>query len=394
MSVPETAARRFDGFTVCCFILGVCSLAAAGAVNPASGAWQAFALLAVGAVAALAAAAGYAMRFAVASWRPQRTTPKSRFMAYAVLLAMPGAFSGGMSWLAPAIAAALPVGLMAFYACEEAFTTRQRGFLSRRAQAFSLAGSVWILLLARPLLNWLGLFGESVMDWPVFAPLDLPVDEARGFAQLYGSILLLPLPCMVAMAELETRPLARCFWSANAAAAALGIALSFSRAAWLALGVEIVVLAILYRGRVGARILMAGAAAALAAALIVPGIAARFASIFDPGHATNIQRLQQWRVALDLLAESPFSGHGWGSFGALYAARSGTYYHWPHNLPLHIAMEGGLMALVLFFAWTTELKNVINRDYGSGTEARLKAAFRNAAVATVAGLLMFGMFDW
>lgn len=394
MSMPEMVRRRFDVFTVCCFILGACSLAAAGAVNPASGAWQAFALLAIGAVAALAAAAGYAMRFMVADWRPQRTNPKSRFMAYVVLLALPGAFGSGVPWLAPAIAAALPVGLLTFYACEEAFTRGQKGFLSRRAQAFSLVGIVWILLLGRPLLTWLGLFGESVMDWPVFAPLDLPVDEAHGFAQLYGSMLLLPLPCMVAMAELENRPLARCFWLASAAAAAIGIALSFSRAAWLGLGAEILALAILYRGRVGGWILAAGALAALAAALLVPGAVERFASMFNPWHATNIQRLQQWRVALDLLAESPFIGHGWGSFGALYATRAGTYYHWPHNLPLHIAMEGGLMALVLFFAWIMELRSVINRDYGSGPEARLKTAFRNAAVATVAGLLMFGMFDW
>jgi hypothetical protein len=388
------ARRGFDRFTAGCFLLGAWLLAAAGAADPATGSGLALGLLAGGAATAGAAALVYAFRFLAPAWRPVRTDPFGRFLAYALLLALPCVATSRAPWLSAAVAAGLLMGLLSYYALKEAFTADASGFLSQQTLLWGLAIGAWILMLGRVGLDRAGAFGEAVVDYPPFAPRDLPPGAGQGFAQLYGSMLLVPLPTLAAMALSDSGRRRRWLWAVTALAVVAGVALSFSRAAWLALAAQVAALALLRWRQGGGWILAATAVAGVVALIAVPGLLPRLATLFDTGHATNIQRMQQWRVALDLLAESPFTGHGWGSFGALYAARAGVFYHWPHNLPLHIAVEGGVPALAVFAAWVMELVGVVRRDYGAGSEARQRAAFRDAAVATVVGLLVFGLFDW
>lgn len=394
MSLKKIGRISFDYFTASCFLLGICFFAAAGAADPARGCLTGLALFVCGACAAGIAALAYVVRFARLDWRPQRTTIKNRFMIYGMLVGFPCVATSASPLLALVIATGLMAGIVSYYAFKEAFTAAWSGFLSRQTMAWGLAIAAWILLIGRVGLTELGMFGETVVDFPAFAPHDWSFSSGKGFAQVYGSMLLFPIPTMMIMALSDSNRSLRWFWGVTAAALLVAIVLSYSRAAWLALATQVLALALLRRRSGGWWMFAVAAVAGTALVLAVPDVFQRLATLFDAGHATNVQRIQQWRVALDLLRESPFTGHGWGSFGMLYEMRTGVFYHWPHNLPLHIAVEGGIPALVVFVAWLLELRVVIRRNYGQGMESNRLIAFRDAAVATLSGLLMFGMFDW
>ena len=58
-------------------------------------------------------------------------------------------------------------------------------------------------------------------------------------------------------------------------------------------------------------------------------------------------RVTQWRFALDLIQQRPVWGWGLRSFTQIYRDRMGVYIGHPHNLPLMLASEAGVPAMVL-----------------------------------------------
>ncbi len=394
MITPELARRCFDCFSAGCFVFGVLLFAAAGAADPAGGSILAMGLFFGGAAAAGAAALAYVVGLVFDKWRPQRTNPNNRFLVYALLMGLPCVATSMMPLFSLIIAAGMVCGLFSYYAFKEALSASHRGFLSQRTLVWSLALGAWVLLGGRVWLEHIGFFGESLLGFQPFAPHDFSHAAGGGFAQLYGSMLLFLMPVLTIMAFADESRFLGALWALTALATAFGVAFSFSRAAWLAMIAQIVVMALLRRKKDGLWILTLAAIFGLLVLIFIPGFQERFATLFDIAHPTNVQRLEQWRFGLELLRERPFAGIGWGSFGVLYEVRSGVFYHWPHNLFLHVAVEGGAPALVVFVAWIIELRAVLRRNYHNNADGRQKSAFRDAAVATLAGLFVFGMFDW
>ena len=120
---------------------------------------------------------------------------------------------------------------------------------------------------------------------------------------------------------------------------------TYSRGAWLALGLSVTVFSLLYNPR----LLLLMAAGSLAAAKLVPGIGTRLSYLFSASYVASSQRagrLALWQNALEKFLKDPLFGSGFGSFGGAVAARRipGSYYI--DNFYLKTLVESGLIGLL------------------------------------------------
>jgi O-antigen ligase len=131
------------------------------------------------------------------------------------------------------------------------------------------------------------------------------------------------------------------------------VALTLSRAAWVALAVGLAVLVVMGNRR--GRIAVAGVAATAATGAVVllgPGAAlARLASVLDvSGNTSNVTRLLLARSSLAMIADRPVFGTGLEAFGLAYpayalpGAQVGVTH--PHQVPLAFVAETGVVGLI------------------------------------------------
>ena len=129
-----------------------------------------------------------------------------------------------------------------------------------------------------------------------------------------------------------------------------GVAVTFSRGAWIGLGAGAVALLIMaYR-----RYLAPLAAAAVVGWFVVPGafvnrLAFAFSSTYIAKSAAA-GRLYVWKMSLAHIAAHPWFGVGLGTFGGTSAVTFGYGRLWVDNFYLQLGAEGGLL-LLAFFVW-------------------------------------------
>ncbi len=178
----------------------------------------------------------------------------------------------------------------------------------------------------------------------------------------FAGFLLLVLP--LELARCLRAPTAREALAHGAMATLLGIAfvLTYSRGAWLALAAVLPVLAVLlrppsWRTAAWRGVVTAGAIVGAVVFLThsgptsaTPSIAARAASVADPGDYSIQGRLHFWRAAWEIFADHPLRGTGAGTFGSVHPAyqRDVRYYAKDaHNLYLQTMAELGLPGLLV-----------------------------------------------
>ncbi len=129
-----------------------------------------------------------------------------------------------------------------------------------------------------------------------------------------------------------------------------GIAVTFSRGAWLGLIAGVVALFILAYRRYLAPLVAVGVVGWFAAP-------ARFTNrlmfAFSAEYITKSMaagRLYVWKMAVGHALSHPFFGLGLGTFGGTAAVRFGYGRLWVDNFYLQLAAEGGIILLV-FFLW-------------------------------------------
>ncbi len=152
-----------------------------------------------------------------------------------------------------------------------------------------------------------------------------------------------------------------------------------ARTALLCIAVLLALFAWKHLSRRAALLLLAGAVAASALAWTTsPYLRQRFADIaveYRHGHedisrASTAQRLTYWRKGLHAFTEAPLIGHGTGSIKRQFerAATSGSILDAeivsnPHNQTLNVAMQWGLLGVVLLYAmWIAHLRLFLGRD--------------------------------
>ena len=268
------------------------------------------------------------------------------------------------------------VGLSAAHAA-----TGPRG---RRAVAALLASGALVAVLGIAL--WL-LQGASFAQ------------RARGMAGHYmtfGGQLLLIIPVAVGIAFCARERRWRIGAIAVAGVALVALAATFTRSAWIGLGVALAVI-LGARRPIGLIVL---AVLALLAYEFAPGAwHDRLHSAFDLHHPSNRERLFMWDAGMRMFRDHPVTGVGLKDLHEIYdryrspesAERAGHL----HNVWVQIAATMGTVGLLAFVFLYGSLLWAAARGLGSQLRrGGVAAGVRLGVTAALAGFLVAGFFEW
>ncbi|MCE5254973.1 MAG: O-antigen ligase family protein [Actinomycetia bacterium] len=166
-----------------------------------------------------------------------------------------------------------------------------------------------------------------------------------------GAFLLMGALVSLSLALARGLSRAHRVWSAVACLIQLaGIAVTFSRGAWIGLAAGVVALVLLAYRRYFAPLLAAGVVAWLA---MPQAFVNRLTFAFSSAYITKslaAGRLYVWKMSLQHMAAHPWFGVGLGTFGGTAAVTYGYGRLWVDNFYLQLGAEGGLL-LLAFFLW-------------------------------------------
>jgi O-antigen ligase len=173
-----------------------------------------------------------------------------------------------------------------------------------------------------------------------------------------------------------------------ACAIALGlaaVAVTFDRAAWLAIVVAaLVVVAFSKRGRaVGV-----ACGVALLGAFLLPGVRSRLATIFD--FRANADRLFLWARAREIIRDHPLRGIGFANYprvcSAYYDRVDPTFFMrtWAHNSELSLLAETGPFGLAALLWAAYRTFRALVASLRAGEPIALGALAATAALAVIA----------
>jgi O-antigen ligase len=216
-----------------------------------------------------------------------------------------------------------------------------------------------------------------------------------GFWMTFGLQMLLLLSLAVGIAVTARGRGWRIGALAAGLAAALGLAASFTRCAWLGLAVSLAVILGLRRPRA----LVVLAVAAATAYAVLPGdFGDRLRSAFDPGHPANRERTMMWEAGARALRDHPITGVGLQNLRpVLDHYRSPLASEHPthlHNSYLQAAVATGGLGLLAFLVLCVALVRTASvGPPGLRRAVGLGAGVRLGVTAGVAGFLVAALFD-
>lgn len=296
------------------------------------------------------AAAGLLAGLAAASHEPPTLVLASAVLAIAAQprwyprLDVPAALVGlawlVSAWLAPLPGAtAMPVLTCVLVVCG---TARLPPAIARALFAGCLALAV--LLLALVTAYELATLGElRSAAYP-------GLDGWGGYPEM-GLLGVMTLPVALSLAIGSGPWEARAGAAVAALAAALGVVLSASRAAW---GAAVVATALVLLAQRRNRLRTAAVATVVGVVLLVAGVATlslrpRGTGGSGPVNVAVESRLAAWGQAIELWKARPLIGWGPASYQRVYANRHGdasdARFH-AHSAYLHVAVETGVLGLV------------------------------------------------
>ncbi|BCJ87755.1 O-antigen ligase family protein [Effusibacillus dendaii] len=182
-----------------------------------------------------------------------------------------------------------------------------------------------------------------------------------GSPNIMGSYMILLFPTAVGMAWSASSWRQRILFGGIALAAMMALLFTFTRGAWLALFVALVITAALIDRRLLILILVAAVAA-----FFIPKIHTRVTQLFDPLYwmkAAKDGRVYRWLLAYDVVRNNPFFGTGLGHFGGAVAARRFNAMYVDNYYAKTIGEMGlvGLFAMLALF-WTV-MQNLYKRIF-------------------------------
>ena len=246
------------------------------------------------------------------------------------------------------------------------------------------------------------------------------VFSISGSPNIMGSLMILAFGATAGFIWHFKRPAARLIAAIAAGCACLGCLFTFSRGAWLGLGVA----ALLFLIMASRRLIPLLVAVAAGAAALVPSVANRISFLFtsDFTRASDLGgRGLRWEVGSELFQAHPWIGFGLGRFGGAVAANhqdiEGMTYFYLDNYYLKTLVEGGVIGLAaislvfLVFLWQAlkisyAARNKLGAPVLQGlacgvlgvlvhcfTENVLEVPYMNAYVFIVmAAVMAFGLF--
>ena len=213
---------------------------------------------------------------------------------------------------------------------------------------------------------------------------------AMGHYMTYSGLLVLVIALAGGRLLFDRRER---IWSALVMPALLvALALTLTRSAWVGVCAALGLLCLIKDLRL---IAILPVLAALFFTFAPPQLTDRLYSTFNLQDPTNRDRVAMARAGIRMIGDHPLTGVGPDVVKEIYPEyrdASAVQDDNPHlhNVPLHIAAERGLPALV---AWLGFLALVV-RDLIGQLKAPATAALAAAALAAVAGMLTAGMFEY
>jgi O-antigen ligase len=232
-----------------------------------------------------------------------------------------------------------------------------------------------------------GIVQYAILD---FDHLGRRVHGAMGLYMTYSGLVML-VAC-TAMARIMFRGRDRMWASLVMPALLVALALTMSRNAWVGACVGIGLLFLLRDFRL---VGLLPVAAAVFIAFAPAPITARLYSTFSLTDPSNRDRLAMIRSGLHIIEDDPLTGVGPNMVIQVY-----PHYRDPlaenqlnphlHNVPLQIAAERGIPALVIWLWFIVSLTRDVIRKYRT-SELR---SIPTAALACIAAMLAAGMFEY
>src|SRR5690606_30264575 len=259
--------------------------------------------------------------------------------------------------------------------------------LSRGSRAHTFASVIIGVGAASALV---GLFQYGFLQ---FDNLGRRPEGALSHYMTYSGTLML-VACATA-ARLIFEPRDRTWPLVVLPAVLVALGLTFTRSAWVGVGVGLAVLLMMRDRRLVA---LLPAAFAVAVLLAPPAITDRVYSIFDLKDPTNRDRVAMLKSGAAMVEDHPLTGVGPDQVKQVY-----TQYRVPeavqdlnvhlHNVPMQIAAERGLVALVVWcwFVWTAGRELHARFVNGRSRQTRTLAA---GGLASLAAMLAAGLFEY
>ena len=195
--------------------------------------------------------------------------------------------------------------------------------------------------------HWIDISEASSIGTRAYSIVGNP--NGLGAFLLMGALLSMSL----AMSRLRTGQ--RLVMAAICVVLLVGVAVTFSRGAWIGLAIGVVVLLIMAYRRYLAPLFVAAFVAWFALpAKFTNRLVFAFSSEYV-AKSTTAGRLFAWKMALQHVVDHPWFGLGLGTFGGTSAVMYGYSRIWVDNFYLQLAAEGGLILLALFLwiLWRT-----------------------------------------
>lgn len=169
-----------------------------------------------------------------------------------------------------------------------------------------------------------------------------------------------------------------------------GLAVTYTRGAWLASAIALLILGLL-RDR---KVLLLMLLVMVAAPLLFPAtIVDRVATIGSLDDSSNLYRITIWKAALLMVKDYWASGVGLGPvpFALIYPLYeiAGTPTVHTHSLYLQIMVETGVLGLLIFL-W---LLRAVFKEGLTVSGNRYHSGITTALVAGLAGQMIYGLFD-
>lgn len=169
-----------------------------------------------------------------------------------------------------------------------------------------------------------------------------------GSPNIMGSYMAFIVPTAIGFALYEKNRSQRWFYILVAVLATMALVFTFTRGAWLAFFVGILV----FTWFVDKRLMFVAVVASVLAVLFVPEIHSRIAQFFTPvywAQAVANGRIARWTNAYDQMRANPFFGAGLGRYGGAVASRFfGVTY--VDNYYAKTLAETGLLGLAAYLA--------------------------------------------
>jgi O-antigen ligase len=220
----------------------------------------------------------------------------------------------------------------------------------------------------------------------------------------YGTFLVFTIPLLIVAVSTSRRVALRLLFGFGVSIGVIALLLSWSRAAWFALLVEIILFSILEKKKWFLVALGAIALSTVVLLLSSPRIYMMADTIGRLSMGTS-NRSIRWEKGIEAALGSPITGYGfhyenqdimgrvsWGNYVEAHVFRDREASFDPHNVYIHTLLMGGIPLIAIFLALSIYLLRNQLKKYRAATNKR-ERVLHSIMIAMIAGALINGFFE-